>query len=322
MKWQAMMLSTSCLRMVKFLPSNVLWLLNLLIYGNRILKMILNEDLPYFLSICGCQCRVWYRGQPIQCFVCRELGHRAQSCPLSGRCRYCYQVGRMARECAQAWDPPPPAVVSTDIPVDDSSMSDSAVVEDDRVPETYPVDNSPDPEPSADLPVDNPPDPEPSADLPDPVKVPLSAGPDSEKLPTADPVPVKVSDKLRADNYVSMSRVSKASGSSVTAKVFCPRLSKTFDHIPFPNFNVTGKEWDSKAKAHLRLQNKTVFSAKETDITNSDLQKWSEVDLRDVSNIFCEMSSVRDNLVDFVFGLFKSYWNNVKRTKGASTSTS
>ena len=204
----------------------------------------------------------------------------------------------MARECAHAWDPPPPAVVSTDIPVDDSSMSDSAtVVEDDRVPESDAVDNSPDPEPSADLPVDNPPDPEPSADLPDPVKVPLSAGPDSEKLPTADPVPVKVSDKLLADNDVSMSRVSKASRSSVTAKVFCARLSKTFDHIPFPNFNVTGKEWDSKAKADLRLQIKTVFSAKETDITNNDLQKWSEIDLRDVSNIFCEIVSVRDNFV-------------------------
>ena len=61
--------------------------------GNRILKLILNEDLPYFLSVCGCQC-VWYRGQPIQCLVCLQFGHRAQSCPLSGRCRYCHQVGQ------------------------------------------------------------------------------------------------------------------------------------------------------------------------------------------------------------------------------------
>ena len=94
--------------------------------GNRILKMILNEDLPYFLSVCGCQCRVWYRGQPIQCFMCRALGHRAQSCPLSGRCRYCRQVGHMARECAQAWDPFPSAV-PTDLP-DDSSMSETEPV--------------------------------------------------------------------------------------------------------------------------------------------------------------------------------------------------
>lgn len=152
-------------------------------------------------------------------------------------------------------------------------MSDSAtVVEDDPVPETDHVDNSPDPEPSADLPVDNPPDPEPSAGSPDTVKVPLPAGPVSDKLPTDDPVPVKVLDKLPADTDVSMSRVSKSSRSSVTAKVFCAGLSKTFGHIPFPNFYVTGEEWASKAKAHLRLQIKTVFTAKESDVTNSDLR--------------------------------------------------
>ena len=111
--------------------------------GNRILKMILNQDLPYFLSVCGCQCRVWYRGQPIQCFVCREVGHRAQSCPLSGRCRCCHQVGHMARDCGRAWDPPPPTVDA-----DDSSMSDVVT---DRVPESDPVDKPRAP------PVDKPP---------------------------------------------------------------------------------------------------------------------------------------------------------------------
>ena len=103
----------------------------------------------------------------------------------------------------------------------------------------------------------------------------MSAGRVSDKLPSVDPVPVKVSGKLPADNDVSMSRVSESSCSSVTAKAFCTRLSKTFDHLPFPNFNVTGREWDSKAKAHLRLQIKTVLTAKEIDITNSDLRKWS-----------------------------------------------
>ena len=147
--------------------------------GNCILKMILNEDLPYFLSVCGCQCRVWYRGQPIQCFICRELGHRAQSCPLTGRCRYCHQVGHMARECAQAWDPPPSAV-PTDLP-DDSSMSDCvATVEDDCVPETEPADILPDP--PTDLSGDNPLGPEPA--------VPSPADPVSDKVPA-----VPVSDK-------------------------------------------------------------------------------------------------------------------------------
>ena len=111
--------------------------------GNRILKMILNQDLPYFLSVCSCQCRVWYRGQPILCFVCREVGHRAQSCPLSGRCRCCHQVCHMARDCGRAWDPPPPTVDA-----DDSSMSDVVT---DRVPESDPVDKPRAP------PVDKPP---------------------------------------------------------------------------------------------------------------------------------------------------------------------
>ena len=31
--------------------------------------MILDQDLPYFLSVCGCQCRLWYRGQPLLRFV-------------------------------------------------------------------------------------------------------------------------------------------------------------------------------------------------------------------------------------------------------------
>ena len=260
--------------------------------GNRILKMILNEDLPYFLSVCGCQCRVWYRGQPIQCFVCRELGHRAQSCPLSGRCRYCHQVGHMARDCAQAWDPLPSTV-----DVDDSSMSHSAtVIEDDRVPESDPVYKPPEPVLSAVLPadpVDSPPDPEPAADLPvDPVP---------DKLPAADPVvSVKVTDKppdkpaVVTDNDVPMTvptkpRVAKSSRTSVSAKVFCARLYKSFGPLKFPDFDVTGKEWDSKAKAHLRLQIKTVFNSKDIAVTNSDLRTWPENDLRDVSNIFCEM---------------------------------
>ena len=96
--------------------------------------------------------------------------------------------------------------------------------------------------------------------------------------------------------------LSKPARSSVTSKVFCARLSKNYNHLPFPNFSETGKEWDSKAKAHLRLRIKAVFNAKEIDLTNSDFRRWSEKDLRDVSNLICEMLSVRDSLVDFVSG--------------------
>ena len=90
--------------------------------GNRIVKMVLNEDIPHFLSIGGYQCRTWYRGQPIQCIVCRDFGHRAQGCPLAGRCRYCHQPGHMDRECSRAW-----VQVPSTVP-DDSSVSDSATI--------------------------------------------------------------------------------------------------------------------------------------------------------------------------------------------------
>ena len=50
----------------------------------------------------------------------------------------------MARDCAQAWDPLPPAVDD-----DDSSMSDAPTVIEDRVPESDPVNNA----------MDKPPDP-------------------------------------------------------------------------------------------------------------------------------------------------------------------
>ena len=49
-------------------------------------------------------------------------------------------------------------------------------------------------------------------------------------------------------------------------------------------------------------------------ISNSDLRTWSENDLRQVTTLFCEMLSVRrDYLVDFVYGIVKSYWNNEKK---------
>ena len=53
----------------------------------------------------SCECRVLYPRQPPQCSICREFGHHAPACPLSGLCRRCRQPGRVARKCTQAWDP-------------------------------------------------------------------------------------------------------------------------------------------------------------------------------------------------------------------------
>ena len=73
--------------------------------GNRIVKILLTQDIPCFVKVEGCNCRVWYPRQPAQCSICREFGLRAPACPLSGRCRRCHQPGHVARECTQAWGP-------------------------------------------------------------------------------------------------------------------------------------------------------------------------------------------------------------------------
>ena len=103
---------------------------------NRIVKIVLEESVPYFMTIFDFECRVWYREQPSQCSVCGDFGHRAQSCPCSGLCRRCRRPGHKVRECTQAWDPVFP-FVSADVdpfPVDDSNMSESATIIEDVEP--------------------------------------------------------------------------------------------------------------------------------------------------------------------------------------------
>ena len=73
--------------------------------GNRLVKILLAQDIPSFVRVGNCECRVWYPRQPPQCSICREFGHRAPACPLSGLCRRCRQPGHVARVCTQAWGP-------------------------------------------------------------------------------------------------------------------------------------------------------------------------------------------------------------------------
>ena len=229
----------------------------------------------------------------------------------------------MARDFARAWDPLLSVPVDIDVPVDPdvdvSSASDSttviedpdlvdkppdpeptATIEDDRVPETVPVNNSSDPEPPSvafpptAVPVsDKPPDTVPAKVTDKPPLADTVRVSDKQPIsPTADTAPAKVSDKPSVDDDAPMSKPVR---SSVTAKVFCTRLSKTFDHLPFPNLSETGKDWDSKAKAHLRSQIKAAFSSKQIDLTNRDLRMWSDKDLRDVQIFYvicCQFGTI------------------------------
>ena len=85
--------------------------------GNRLVKMSMSKDVPGDVRLAGFDCRVWYRGQPPYCAICRKTGHRSRACPLSGRCRRCGQSGHMARECRNAWGQPAPQPASGVLPV-------------------------------------------------------------------------------------------------------------------------------------------------------------------------------------------------------------
>ena len=89
--------------------------------GNRLVKILLAQDIPSFVRVESCECRVWYPRQPPQCSICPEFGHRAPACPLSGLCRRCHQPGHVARECTQAWGPS----VSVFRPASDGSSDES-----------------------------------------------------------------------------------------------------------------------------------------------------------------------------------------------------
>ena len=43
------------------------------------------------------RCKVWYRGQPIYCDICKEGFHVAYNYPFKGKCLSCDEVGHLAR---------------------------------------------------------------------------------------------------------------------------------------------------------------------------------------------------------------------------------
>ena len=51
---------------------------------NRVVKIALDSEVPYFVRVHDFPCRAWYAGQLPQCFVYRKFGHRASDCPQTG----------------------------------------------------------------------------------------------------------------------------------------------------------------------------------------------------------------------------------------------
>ena len=70
--------------------------------GSRLIRFSLNSDileLPRSILIGGYYCRLWHRGQSIQCNICSAVGHKASSCPLKGKCLHCKKEGHFSRNC-------------------------------------------------------------------------------------------------------------------------------------------------------------------------------------------------------------------------------
>ena len=269
--------------------------------GNRMAKILLDRNILQFVEVHGCSCRVWYRRQPAQCTICRQSGHRAPACPLSGCCQRCHQPGHVARECTQAWgqslSAPRTMDVSTDVEVNDSSASDSTIV-----PESGPVK----------VPVSTPPV-NVSSDSTDPLTMSAASVSTASRSTTSTTSVSTVPLTTSTASTVSLSAPKPQSSRPVSAKKYCARLSK-FPCADLPDFDqATGKERDTKAKVYIRQRMKVMFESKEVGLYASDLRTWTENDLHDVSRLVCEILSIRNYLVDFVYGIIRTLWSNARK---------
>ena len=293
--------------------------------GNRVAKVLLDHDIPQFIEIDGCNCRTWYPRQPPQCPVCREPGHRAPACPLSGLCRRCHQPGHMARECTQAWGPPP------SVPRNDHSMDveeDSDAGSSDSVPSTtasvtLPAVTSPpvistSPVTAVCSTVATPTS-RPTVAVTTPVNVSTATMTTAASVPSAS---VKVSTASAAESSNSDASTAsvprpKKPRTVVSSRIFRQRLANHYTSVELPSFDdVTGKEWDSRARAYVRQKVRIIFEDKRIGLTKRDFVSWTIEDLGALSIEICKVLSIKNYLTEFVFDIIKGYWTNDRITLG------
>ena len=102
--------------------------------GTRIVVIHLSSTPPRTIMVGGILCRIWYKGQPMECNICSSSGHKASNCPNKDKCRRCWAAGHFARDCPKPWGkasaPKPPAEnsnLSDFPPLNSSSASLGAV---------------------------------------------------------------------------------------------------------------------------------------------------------------------------------------------------
>ena len=94
--------------------------------GTRIIPMVVAKDIPRFLYVGKFRVKVWYRGQPVKCDICRVPGHKAADCPSKGKCFTCKEVGHRSSECSRRVDVSGTAVASQFPPCAQASEGDGS----------------------------------------------------------------------------------------------------------------------------------------------------------------------------------------------------
>ncbi|RMX57142.1 hypothetical protein pdam_00025579 [Pocillopora damicornis] len=74
-----------------------------LLTGSRILTMVLSDPVPAEFRIDDYPVRVWYKGIPPFCQICKISGHKAAYCQFNGKCRRCGSPDHKAHACVRPW---------------------------------------------------------------------------------------------------------------------------------------------------------------------------------------------------------------------------
>ena len=123
-----------------------------LLTGSRILAMVLSDPVPAEFRIDDYPVRVWYRGIPPFCQICKVNGHKAADCQFNGKCRRCGSPDHKAHACVRPWGQsavpaeaavpevvPDPSGAAVPVISDSSVVLDEGVVEDAVVEEEVSV---------------------------------------------------------------------------------------------------------------------------------------------------------------------------------------
>ena len=74
-----------------------------LLTGSRVLTMVLSDPVPAEFRIDDYPVRVWYKGIPPFCLICKISGHKATDCQFNGKCGRCGSPDHKAHACTRPW---------------------------------------------------------------------------------------------------------------------------------------------------------------------------------------------------------------------------